>query len=167
MKRTVFLLAIILSFLAGSLFPETDVFFSPNGGIQGKIIERIDDCSNTLDVMVYSFSSKPVAQSILRAHNRGVSVRIILDRSETKKKGSLFRFFKKTGIDVKLLSGIGRRGIMHNKVAIFDGKTAVTGSYNWTGDAEHLNYDNAVFTDELDLVEKYKKEFDGLWNNAE
>jgi len=167
MKNTVFLLAVALFFNAASLFSETDVFFSPNGGVQGKIIKHIDDCSATLDVMVYAFSAKPIAQSILRARDRGVSVRIILDRSETKRKGSLYKFLKNNGAEVKLLSGIARKGVMHNKVGIFDGKTLVTGSYNWTGDAERTNYDNALFTDDLDLVQEYRDEFDKLWDNAE
>lgn len=61
------------------------------------------------------------------------------------------------------MSGKGR-GIMHNKIGIFDKKIVVTGSYNWTENAEKYNYENAVFLDDKESVEKYIKEFEGLWN---
>jgi len=166
MKKYLVLFSLINLLITPFLFSETRVCFSPNGGAKKNIIELIKDSSESIDVMCYSFNARQIAESLLEAHNRGVIVRIILDRSQTKKKGSVHKFFKKNGIDIRLISGV-RRGVMHNKVAIFDSKTAVTGSYNWTEEAEHLNYDNALFSDDADIVDAYKKEFQKLWINAE
>jgi len=52
---------------------------------------------------------------------------------------------------------------MHNKVGIFDGTGLVTGSYNWTNNAEYYSYENAIFTDEKDIIGKYVKEFEKMW----
>jgi len=42
----------------------------------------------------------------------------------------------------------------------------VTGSYTWTEYAEKFNYENAIFIDEADVVDKYKKEFESLYNKG-
>ena len=55
---------------------------------------------------------------------------------------------------------------MHNKFAIFDGKLMVTGSYNWTNNAEHFNYENAVFITDPNVIMQYQKDFDNIWQNA-
>ncbi len=166
MKKVVLLLSLASLVNVPMLFSEIKVCFSPNGGAKKEIIELIKNSSGSIDVMCYSFNSKDIAKNLLDAHKRGVFVRVILDRSQTKRRGSLNKFLKKNGIDVRLISGI-RKGVMHNKVGIFDGKEVVTGSYNWTEEAEHLNHDNALFSDDLDLIDDYKKEFDKLWLNGE
>lgn len=60
------------------------------------------------------------------------------------------------------MSGKGK-GIMHNKIGIFDKNYVITGSYNWSKNAEKFNYENALFTDEKEVIEKYIKEFEKIW----
>ena len=55
---------------------------------------------------------------------------------------------------------------MHNKVAIFDGMLMVTGSYNWTNNAERFNYENAIFITDPNVIKQYQKEFDRIWSAA-
>jgi hypothetical protein len=55
---------------------------------------------------------------------------------------------------------------MNNAFVIFDDKLLVTGSYTWTEYAEKFNYENAIFIDESDVVEKYKNEFEVLYDKS-
>ena len=55
---------------------------------------------------------------------------------------------------------------MHNKFAIFDKRLLFTGSYNWTANAEHNNYENAVFISGPQTISQYQKEFDRIWDSA-
>jgi hypothetical protein len=55
---------------------------------------------------------------------------------------------------------------MNNAFAIFDDKLLVTGSYTWTEYADKFNYENAIFIDEPDVVEKYNKEFESLYDKG-
>jgi phosphatidylserine/phosphatidylglycerophosphate/cardiolipin synthase-like enzyme len=92
-------------------------------------------------------------------------VRVLLDASQTEDVKTMYGFFKKNQIEVKRISA-PKNGIMHNKVAVFDTKTALTGSYNWTGSAERYNYENAVILDDQQAVFDYKQEFENLWGKA-
>jgi cellulose synthase/poly-beta-1,6-N-acetylglucosamine synthase-like glycosyltransferase len=56
---------------------------------------------------------------------------------------------------------------MHNKYAILDNKTIITGSYNFTFGAEFLNYENLiVINDNSQLVSSYNENFNFLVNSA-
>ena len=52
---------------------------------------------------------------------------------------------------------------MHHKFAVFDGRTAVTGSYNWTRSAARVNQENLVVSDDPRLVKPLVEEFERLW----
>ena len=52
---------------------------------------------------------------------------------------------------------------IRNNFAIFDGKEVFTGSYNWTNNAEHFNWENAVFLDDPKLIAGFQKEYEVLW----
>ena len=55
---------------------------------------------------------------------------------------------------------------MHHKFAILDGRTALTGSYNWTLESEEENYDHLVILQDPQVLESYRREFDLLWQEA-
>jgi phosphatidylserine/phosphatidylglycerophosphate/cardiolipin synthase-like enzyme len=55
---------------------------------------------------------------------------------------------------------------MHHKFAVFDGKLAATGSYNWTQSAERANYENLIFLDDPAVVSRFATEFQRLWQSA-
>ena len=161
MKKIAFLLIVLLS-IQTILVAETKVLFSPDGGIQSGLVQLISQSKNTIDIMIYSFTSREIASSLVYAHDRGVKIRVIADKLQTRGKSSLIGYLSSKGIKVKVITGIGR-GIMHNKVGIFDGTELVTGSYNWTNNAEYYSYENAIFTDEKDIIGKYVKEFEKMW----
>ena len=55
-------------------------------------------------------------------------------------------------------------GIMHNKIAVIDGKVLFTGSYNWTKSAEERNEENLLeFIDEEEIIKVYQERLDYLW----
>ena len=52
---------------------------------------------------------------------------------------------------------------MHHKFAIFDNKTLLTGSYNWTRSAARNNEENFIVTADRLLVQRFDSEFEQLW----
>ena len=155
-----------LLFINGFVFAETRVLFSPNGNIGKEIITDINHCSKTLDIMVFSLTSESITKSILDAAARGVKIRIIADSFQNKDKPTKIEYLNSHGIKIKMMKG-REQGIMHNKVAIFDGVAIFTGSYNWTENSEHYNHENALFTDDPQAVKPYIHQFEKLWSSDE
>jgi phosphatidylserine/phosphatidylglycerophosphate/cardiolipin synthase-like enzyme len=142
------------------------VYFSPKGHIREQILQRIHHTKSTLDIAMYSLTSKEIADALSEAGRRRVKVRIIRDISQTKEKGDADPYLGGQNVEVRLLKGLGR-GIMHDKFAVFDGKEGFTGSYNWTQNAELDNYENAFFFTDAQILAAYEKEFTHLWDIAQ
>lgn len=131
----------------GERFPRT--MASPNGGIEGVIIRAINAAKSTIDLSMFTFYSKSIAEALLQAKDRGVAVRVVLDASQAKMM-KLDEWFAYYGFDVKLLAGPDPHGPWmfeknHNKFIIVDGRLVATGSYNYTSNAENNNFENVGF----------------------
>ena len=152
-------------FAPGTIYAKTEVLFSPRGSIKDAIIQNITSSRGTIDVTAFTFTSGDIAEALYQAKERGVEVRVIIDQTQDAKSYPVLRFLKEEGLDLQFLKGnVG--GSMNNAFVIFDDKLLVTGSYTWTEYAEKFNYENAIFIDESDVVEKYKNEFEALYDKS-
>jgi phosphatidylserine/phosphatidylglycerophosphate/cardiolipin synthase-like enzyme len=107
--------------------PSWAVYFSPNGHCTQAIIQELDKAKTSILMQAYSFTSAPIAKSLLEAHKRGVKVEVILDKSNLTEKYSSVNFLVNNGIPTRIDAA---HAIAHNKVMIIDGETLVTGSFN-------------------------------------
>jgi len=73
-------------------------YFSPKRGTADVIIGFIDRCETTLDIAVYSITHDQISESIIRAHNRGVKVRVLIDKSQAGNKYADDEKFEEAGI---------------------------------------------------------------------
>lgn len=156
----------MLIFMAALLYTEhamagTQIYFSPSPDCENQIIKRIEATTKTLDIAVYGLTSAPLAEAIVRANNRGVKVRVLTDRIQSSNQVAKTRWLVDQGVDIRIHS---KYKLMHNKIAVFDGREFVTGSYNWTQNAKKGNAENCLFvSDEAESLNKLQTEFEHLW----
>jgi phosphatidylserine/phosphatidylglycerophosphate/cardiolipin synthase-like enzyme len=145
--------------------------FSPLGKCSNYIIRELEQAKKEILVAVYAFTSDELANAMVQARKRGVSVQVVVDREfdmgNQKSKG---KFLEAQKILLKRLSGIKsstaekEAGLMHQKFAVIDRRLVFTGSYNWTYSADALNDENLLlFRDAGPLAEEYRKAFFRLW----
>jgi phosphatidylserine/phosphatidylglycerophosphate/cardiolipin synthase-like enzyme len=143
------------------------VLFSPTSvtgaSIRDEIIRRIDATTRTLDVAMYTFNEPSLSEALIRAKGRGVALRVILDTAQAHQTNSQSDTLAAAGIPLKLMKGIRANGIMHHKMAIYDGSTVQTGSFNWTDNASCCSWENAVFLTDQPIVTRYQQEFERMW----
>lgn len=124
----------------------------PDGAsCQDLLISAIDQTRSQLRVQAYSFTSAPIASAIKRAKDRGVDVKVILDKSQVSQKYSGATYLRNAGIDVVIDT---KPAIAHNKVMIFDGKAVFTGSFNFTKAAQQRNAENGMLVRGDDALTK-------------
>src|SRR5512134_2882610 len=75
-----------------------EVYFSPDGGCAAALTNAIGRARTNIFVQAYSFTSAPVAESLVRAHRRGVRVQVILDKSQRTGSYSSATFLRNNGI---------------------------------------------------------------------
>ncbi len=101
-------------------------------GLQDRITAAIDSAGSTLDVQMYLFTVKDIANHIVSARMRGVTVRVILDPDEAG-NASVTGIFNTGG--VQWLNASRVYSYAHAKYLLIDRTTAVVMSMNFNADA--------------------------------
>jgi phosphatidylserine/phosphatidylglycerophosphate/cardiolipin synthase-like enzyme len=141
--------------------PAISCYFSPHGDAKDAIIAEIDGAREEILVAMYNLTSADIAKALVRAKEHGVSVTVVLDKGQKIHDGSgaqgrQSRYLAENGIKVAFDA---HGGLMHNKFAVIDRKTVITGSYNWTDGAEDKNFENVVIVHSADLAKRYADDF--------
>jgi len=125
------------------------VYFSPHGGCSEAITRELGEAKSEILIQAYSFTSKDVAEAVVKAHNRGVKVLAILDKSQLKEKYSAANFLANSGIPTYIDA---EHQIAHNKIIIIDGETVIGGSFNYSKSAEDSNAENVTIIKNKDFA---------------
>ncbi|MBA4419430.1 MAG: phospholipase D family protein [Syntrophus sp. (in: bacteria)] len=129
------------------------VFFSPDGGCTTGIIEETVRAQKEILVQIFSFTSGPIRNALIKAQKRGVAVAVILDPREQKNhRYKTADILSRAGVQVYLDD---QHSHAHNKVMVIDRDTVVTGSFNYTYGAESKNAENIIIIRSHDLAKAY------------
>jgi phosphatidylserine/phosphatidylglycerophosphate/cardiolipin synthase-like enzyme len=116
--------------------PSISVYFSPRGGCTNAVVKTLNGAKSKILVQAYSFTSAPIAKALVDAKKRGVNVQAILDKSQKTERYSSATFLTNSGISTYIDAS---HKIAHNKIIIIDGRTVITGSFNFTKSAGESN----------------------------
>lgn len=142
--------------------PHAEACFSPSDDCPLRICSLFDRAKRTADVCVFTITDDRIASSMMRAHQRGVTIRVISDDDKAEDLGSDIYRLKRAGLKVRMDRS---QYHMHHKFAIFDGELLLTGSYNWTRGAAEKNEENFIITGDRRLVGIFTRVFERLWND--
>ncbi len=133
--------------------PVCAVYFSPRGGCTEQVVQVIDRAQDRILVQAYSFTSRPIAEALERAHRRGLAVEVILDHGQRSDGRSVAQALLAAGVPVEFDAA---HAIAHNKVIVVDGVTVVTGSFNFTQAAEERNAENLLVIQDRAVAQRYE-----------
>lgn len=137
-------------------------FFCPQDACDTELIERIETAQQSIDIAIYSFTLDSVSDALVRAHDRGVTIRVLFDSSQAASKESEDEKLEQVGIAVKRFDL--DRGLMHNKFIVIDHRLVGTGSFNFSANASRYNRENLVFISSEDIATQFETDFELLWN---
>jgi len=140
--------------LADTFSPNTSytVCFTLHENCTTKVVDAIYKAKKEILVQAYSFTSAPIAQALVEAKQRGVNVKIILDKSQVKAKYTSAKYFENNGLNPEIDY---KPAIAHNKIMVIDNETVITGSFNFTKAAEEKNTENLLIIHNSVLAKKY------------
>ena len=132
--------------------------------IKSVITKCIESSTKEICIAVAWFTHRDLYSAIIKALSRNVKVSVIIidDLINRGPYGLDFDDYISRGGVIRFIST--RNLLMHNKFCLFDGKTLVTGSYNWTYSAETRNAENIIVTDEETVCNSFYNHFYDLWN---
>jgi phosphatidylserine/phosphatidylglycerophosphate/cardiolipin synthase-like enzyme len=139
-------------------------YFCPDDACDDVLISEIDKAQKTVHIAIYSFTLENVRDALIRAKARGVEVMVVFDKQQAGSQYSVYDNLKALKFDVRV---DGHSDYMHNKFAVIDGKTVVTGSYNWSKHATDGNDENFVVITSGFIAALYEQEFQEIWDEGE
>jgi phosphatidylserine/phosphatidylglycerophosphate/cardiolipin synthase-like enzyme len=140
---------------------EAKSYFSPGHTCRDAICRELALARRTIDICVFTVTDNDIVEAIERARRRGTKIRIITDNDKMYDRGSDIQQLVANGVDIRVDM---TEDHMHHKFAIFDQKTVLTGSYNWTRGAARGNHENIVICDIPTVAKSFQQEFDELWD---
>lgn len=140
------------------------VEFSPGSASTKLIIDTINNAHKSIYVAVYSFTSTSIADSLIKAHERGVDVKVVLDKGQAAHKSSRHAQLLSGGIPMRISK---KYKSMHNKFMVIDNSIVETGSFNYTDNAGKHNAENIlIIYQNHELAHKYLSVWQKLWNES-
>lgn len=149
------------TFIKGSSY---EVCFTPSGKCSSYIISLIDHSKKKVLIQAYSFTDDYIVRSLIDAKDRGVDVRIILDKSQFK-PNKLSESYVLHAEHVPIWFDY-KVAIAHNKVIIIDDKTVITGSFNFTNAAQKRNAENLLVIHDKGISSKFSANWDKRKENS-
>jgi len=132
--------------------------------IESVISTIIASADKRIYIAVAWFTNAVLFNKIIEALKRDVEIKALIldDLLNRNEFGLNFGLITEQGAEIRFAKP--DKGTMHNKFCIID-DLVITGSYNWTYNA-NKNNENILVTDEKSVVDCYRKEFDRLFGAA-
>ena len=156
------ILGLIISSILGPLFfpPQISTVFSPEDGQQ--ILNFINSAQKSIDIEVYTFSSRDVVDALMDAKSRGVVIKIILEKHVIGgENDQIYHELLAKGFNVKWASSTFK--LTHAKFIIVDGQAVLVGSHNLSNSALFKNREASVIIRESKTLQSFIDIFDNDW----
>lgn len=148
--------------------------FSPAEDIERIDVARLEQAKSSVDIAMYAFTDKYIADELKRLAERGVKIRIYRDQQqyeEEQKNASKHDGDSTTS----MLTGLGNvqirvkghRELMHLKAYLVDGALLRDGSANWSPSGEKRQDNNAHFTADPAQVDAFRQNFAAIWGRVD
>ena len=138
--------------------PESPLALQETGGPDGPLAASIDAARLTVDVAIYSMSLRTIRDALIRAHERGVQVRVVMESDNLD--GSAPQALIDAGIPVL---GDRREGLMHDKFVVIDRSEVWLGSMNFTYSGTYEDNNQLIHIRSVEMAENYTKEFEEMF----
>ena len=139
------------------------IYFTPPADVAAAVIEVIDQSKTEVLVQAYGFTHNGIAQALVRAHGRGVTVKVLLDAKTDSTNRFVTDILQSQQIPLRLDAS---HAIAHNKVIVVDGEMVITGSFNFTNSAQTRNAENLLVLRSKGLADSYKSNWQAHWNHS-
>ena len=140
--------------------PSNPVSRQGTGGVDGPLVEAIDAARLSIDVAAYSFTLNSVRNALIRAHDRGVTVRMVMESTNMDRSDP--QLLIEAGIPIV---GDNRQGLMHDKFIVIDRSEVWMGSMNFTDAGAYDDNNNLFRIRSTKMSENYIKEFEEMFND--
>lgn len=139
--------------------------FAPENDVASVLLEELDTAKKSIYFMAFSFTHDKMGMKMIDKHQNGVLVKGIFESQQNKtSQYSEYKKMKKLGLDVILDNN---KYNMHHKVIVIDEETTITGSFNFSKNANKKNDENVLIIKNPVIAKAFIEEFNRLYGGVQ
>jgi phosphatidylserine/phosphatidylglycerophosphate/cardiolipin synthase-like enzyme len=145
-----------------------EIHYAPGENLERIDVDVIDNAERSIDMAAYVLSDDSVIEALRDAADRGVTIRLYLDKGEYSQHGP-----RNGGPIGELLSFPnvfarvkGRGVLMHLKAYAVDGQRLRTGSGNFSHAGLEFQDNDLILVDDPAAVARFEANFEAIWSRA-
>ena len=144
---------------------ELEIYFSPQDkALTNAVIPLINNAKKYIYIPTFVLTEKRVTEALIKAKNRGVEIRIIMDAVNASIKHTKHWELRNAKIPVKTENYAGK---MHSKSMIVDDEYTIIGSMNFSNSGENRNDENLIVIKNKNIAKFYKEFFLYQWSKID
>ncbi len=142
--------------------------YSPGDNLERSELAQLDTATRTVDVAMYSFTDRYLAEELATLARKGVRIRVYRDRGQFAQEtqwgsGTTTGILLAAGVEVRVK---GARDLMHLKSYAIDGRLLRTGSANWSPTGLKRQDNDVLYESSPEAVERFERKFEEMWDKA-
>jgi phosphatidylserine/phosphatidylglycerophosphate/cardiolipin synthase-like enzyme len=137
-----------------------DVLFAAEDDVISHLLPLVESAQQSIRFMAFSFTHDALQSAMLARAQAGVDVKGIFEARASETEYSALPPMFCAGLDVRQ---DGNPGALHHKVVVIDNRILITGSLNFSDNADGSNDENVVVIANSRIAGRYLKEFDLRW----
>lgn len=133
--------------------------------LQTIVINNLLSAKNSVKISVAWLNFDIYGTAFKSLLENGVKIKIIIDDNISNARyNNTIDYLCSLGAKIKKIKMPGEKQIMHHKFCIIDNTISLSGSFNWTINAELNNYENLIVSDDINIILGFKNEFKSVWH---
>ena len=139
------------------------VYFAAEDHPVSSIVPLVEAAEATVRFMAFSFTHDELGAAMLARDRAGVDVKGVFETRGSETEYSELSKLYCANVPVRQ---DGNPAILHHKVLIIDDHIVITGSANFSNNADRNNDENLIVIDNVDIAQLYQQEFERRWAEA-
>ncbi len=157
-------LLVLLAFISVAKAATVEIHYAPTENLETIDVDLLGAAETSIDMAAYVLSDPAVIEALGDAADRGVAVRLYLDRGEFRRHAeAVAALLDRPGVSARLKpSGV----LMHMKAYAVDRARLRTGSGNFSRSGLSEQDNDLLTTDDARAIESFERDFDGSWSRG-
>lgn len=129
------------------------------------VLALFEQAQSSIRFKIYLLSDHTTREALIAAAQRGVDVRVLIEREPTggsESNQTSFDMLRNGGVEVRWAPNIFR--MTHEKSVVIDNHTALIGTFNYTGSSFTRNREYGLIINESQVVNDVAAIFDADWS---
>ncbi len=142
---------------------EIQVLFSSEDDVIEHLFPYLENAQKSIHFLAFSFTHDDMGEVMRTKNQEGLTVMGVFEKTGSSTE---YSELSKMYCDAMQVRRDGNGGFLHHKVIIIDERIVITGSLNFSDNANESNDENVIIIDNAEIASLYIQEFNRIWAMA-